>query len=108
MILLYIALSIILSMFFILWVTYRVLRKTHKIVHTCIHVSVFSLTTKEIIDLINELHNDGLLDTSDLINIELELYDIDFIAFLLYLCYSLDESFKNSLDNYLNKELYII
>ena len=89
MILLYIALSIILSMFFILWVTYRVLRKTHKIVHTCIHVSVFSLTTKEIIYL-NKLHNDGL-DT--------ELYDIDFIAFLLYLCYSLDESFKNSLDN---------
>lgn len=98
MILLYIALSIILSMFFILWVTYRVLRKTHKIVHTCIHVSVFSLTTKEIIYL-NKLHNDGL-DT--------ELYDIDFIAFLLYLCYSLDESFKNSLDNYLNRELYII
>ena len=85
-------------MFFILWVTYRVLRKTHKIVHTCIHVSVFSLTTKEIIYL-NKLHNDGL-DT--------ELYDIDFIAFLLYLCYSLDESFKNSLDNYLNRELYII
>lgn len=104
MILLYIALSIILSMFFILWVTYRVLRKTHKIVHTCIHVSVFSLTTKEIIYL-NKLHNDGL-DTSDLINIE--LYDIDFIAFLLYLCYSLDESFKNSLDNYINRELYII
>ena len=92
MILLYIALSIILSMFFILWVTYRVLRKTHKIVHTCIHVSVFSLTTKEIIYL-NKLH---------------ELYDIDFIAFLLYLCYSLDESFKNSLDNYINRELYII
>lgn len=104
MILLYIALSIILSMFFILWVTYRVLRKTHKIVHTCIHVSVFSLTTKEIIYL-NKLNNDGL-DTSDLINIE--LYDIDFIAFLLYLCYSLDESFKNSLDNYINRELYII
>lgn len=103
MILLYIALSIILSMFFILWVTYRVLIKTHKIVHTCIHVSVFSLTTKEIIYL-NKL-NDGL-DTSDLISIE--LYDIDFIAFLLYLCYSLDESFKNSLDNYLNRKLYII
>ena len=98
MILLYIALSIILSMFFILWVTYRVLRKTHKIVHTCIHVSVFSLTTKEIIYL-NKLHNDGL---------SVELYDIDFIAFLLYLCYSLDENFKNSLDNYLNRELYII
>lgn len=96
MILLYIALSIILSMFFILWVTYRVLRKTHKIVHTCIHVSVFSLTTTEII----YLNNEGL-DTSDLISVE--LYDIDFIAFLLYLCYSLDENFKNSLDNYLNR-----
>lgn len=104
MILLYIALSIILSMSFILWVTYRVLRKTHKIVHTCIYHSVFSLTTKEIIFL-NKLHNDKL-DTSDLINTE--LYDIDFIAFLLYLCYSLDESFKNSLDNYLNLKLYII
>lgn len=102
MILLYIALSIILSMFFILWITYRVLRKTHKIMHTCIHVSVFSLTTKEIIYLI---HNDGL-DTNDLISIE--LYDIDFIAFLLYLCYSLDENFKNSLENYLNRKLYII
>lgn len=81
-------------MIFILGVTYRVLRKTHKIVHTCIHVSVFSLTTKEII---NKLHNDGL-DTSSV-----KLYDIDFIAFLLYLCYSLDENFKNSLDNYLNR-----
>ena len=101
MILLYIALSIILSMFFILWVTYRVLRKTHKIVHTCIHVSVFSLTTEEIIYL-----NNDVLDTSDLISVE--LYDIDFMAFLLYLCYSLDENFKNSLDNYLNRELYII
>lgn len=104
MILLYIALSIIFSMFFILWVTYRVLRKTHKIIHTCICVSVFSLTTKEIIYL-NKLQNDGL-DTNDLISIE--LYDIDFIAFLLYLCYSLDESFKNSLENYLNRKLYII
>lgn len=102
MILLYIALSIILSMFFILWVTYRVLRKTHKIVHICIHASVFSLTTKEIIYLLN---NDEL-DTSDLISVE--LYDMNFIAFLLYLCYSLDENFKNSLDNYLNRELYII
>lgn len=94
MILLYIALSIILSMFFILWITYRVLRTTHKIVHTCIHVSVFSLTTEEIIYLNNDL------DTSDLI---INVYDIDFIAFLLYLCYSLDENFRNSLDNYLNR-----
>lgn len=104
MILLYIALSIILSMFFILWVVYRVLIKTHKIVHTCIHVSVFSLTTKEIIYL-NKLYNDEL-DTSDLTSVE--LYDIDFKAFLLYLCYSLDENFKNSLDNYLNRKLYVI
>ena len=54
---------------------------------------------------LNKLHNDGL-DTSDLISVE--LYDINFIAFLLYLCYSLDESFKNSLENYINRKLYII
>ena len=79
-----------------LYVVYILLKPGHKIISTIIDVQTFQLINVEQFLLLEQISIDYLND------IEYAIYKkFSFKTFLLYLCYCLDERFKEDLDNHL-------
>lgn len=91
-------LLIILSAVFVsaLYVVYILLKSNHRIISTIIDVQTFQLINAEQFLLIEQISKDYLNE------IEYTIYKkFSFKTFLLYLCYCLNEQFKEDLNNHL-------
>lgn len=90
--------SIILLAVFVsaLYVVYILLKPNHRIISTIIDVHTFQLINIEQFLLMEQISMNYLNE------IEYTIYKkFSFKTFLLYLCYCLDERFKENLDNHL-------
>lgn len=91
-------LSVILLAVFVsaLYVVYILLKPNHRIISTIIDVQTFQLINTEQFLLIEQISMNYLNE------IEYTIYKkFSFKTFLLYLCYCLNEQFKENLDNHL-------
>lgn len=80
-----------------LYVVYYLLKDNHKIISTTIDVQTFQLINIEQFCLIERISKDYLY------LIDYEMYKrFSFKTLLLYLCYCLDEQFKENLNKHLN------
>lgn len=92
------SLFIILLVVFVsaLFVVYILLKPNHKIISTIIDVHTFQLINMEQLLLLDQISMEYLNE------IEYTIYKkFSFKTFLLYLCYCLDERFKENLNNHL-------
>lgn len=92
------SLFIILLVVFVsaLLVVYILLKPNHRIISTVIDVQTFQLINEEQFLLLEQINIEYLND------IEYTIYKkFSFKTFLLYLCYCLDERFREDLDNHL-------
>lgn len=79
-----------------LYVVYILLKPNHRIISTVIDAQTFQLINEEQFLLLEQISIDYLND------IEYTIYKkFSFKTFLLYLCYCLNEQFKENLDNHL-------
>lgn len=79
-----------------LYVVYILLKSNHRIISTIIDVQTFQLINVEQLLLIGQISMDYLNE------IEYTIYKkFSFKTFLLYLCYCLNEQFKENLNNHL-------
>lgn len=79
-----------------LYVVYILLKSNHRIISTVIDVQTFQLINAEQFLLLEQISMNYLND------IEYAIYKkFSFKTFLLYLCYCLDERFKENLSNHL-------
>lgn len=79
-----------------LYVVYILLKPNHKIISTIIDVQTFQLINAEQLLLIEQISMNYLNE------VEYTIYKkFSFKTFLLYLCYCLDEEFKENLSNHL-------
>lgn len=79
-----------------LYVVYILLKPNHRIISTIIDVSTFQLINVEQFLLLEQISMDYLNE------IEYTIYKkFSFKTFLLYLCYCLNEQFKENLNNHL-------
>lgn len=79
-----------------LYVVYILLKSSHRIISTVIDVQTFQLINVEQFLLLEQISMDYLND------IEYTIYKkFSFKTFLLYLCYCLNEQFKENLSNHL-------
>lgn len=79
-----------------LYVVYILLKSNHRIISTSIDVQTFQLINAEQFLLLEQISMNYLND------IEYTIYKkFYFKTFLLYLCYCLDERFKENLNNHL-------
>lgn len=93
MLLIFILLAVFVSA---LYVVYILLKPNHKIISTIIDVQTFQLINVEQFLLLDQISMDYLNE------IEYAIYKkFSFKTFLLYLCYCLDEQFKENLNNHL-------
>lgn len=93
MLLIFILLAVFVSA---LYVVYILLKPNHRIISTTIDVQTFQLINVEQFLLLEQISIDYLND------IEYAIYKkFSFKTFLLYLCYCLDERFKENLNNHL-------
>lgn len=91
-------LSVILLAVFVsaLYVVYILLKPNHRIISTVIDVQVFQLINVEQFLLLEQISMDYLNE------VEYTIYKkFSFKTFLLYLCYCLNEQFKENLNNHL-------
>jgi hypothetical protein len=80
-----------------LYVVYYLLKDNHRIISTTINVQTFQLINIEQLRLIERISKDYLY------LIDYEMYKrFSFKTFLLYLCYCLDEQFKENLNKHLD------
>ena len=81
-----------------LYVVYILLKSSHRIISTVIDVQTFQLINVEQFLLLEQISMNYLND------IEYTIYKkFSFKTFLLYLCYCLNEQFKENLNNHLVK-----
>lgn len=81
-----------------LYVVYILLESNHRIISTVINVQTFQLINVEQFILIEQISMNYLND------VEYTIYKkFSFKTFLLYLCYCLNEQFRENLDNHLNR-----
>lgn len=79
-----------------LYVVYILLKSNHRIISTIIDVQTFQLINAEQFLLLDQISMDYLNE------IEYTIYKkFSFKTFLLYLCYCLNEQFKENLSNHL-------
>lgn len=79
-----------------LYVVYILLKSNHRIISTIIDVHTFQLINAEQFLLLDQVSMDYLNE------VEYTIYKkFSFKTFLLYLCYCLDERFKENLNNHL-------
>lgn len=79
-----------------LYVVYILLKPNHRIISTIIDVQTFQLINVEQLLLIEQISKNYLNE------IEYTIYKkFSFKTFLLYLCYCLNEQFKENLNNHL-------
>lgn len=79
-----------------LYVVYILLKSNHRIISTIIDVQTFQLINAEQFLLLDQISMDYLNE------IEYTIYKkFSFKTFLLYLCYCLNEQFKENLNNHL-------
>lgn len=79
-----------------LYVVYILLKSNHRIISTTIDVHTFQLINAEQFLLLDQVSMDYLNE------VEYTIYKkFSFKTFLLYLCYCLDERFKENLNNHL-------
>lgn len=79
-----------------LYVVYILLKSSHRIISTVIDVQTFQLINVEQFLLLKQISMDYLK------GIEYTIYKkFSFKTFLLYLCYCLNEQFKENLNNHL-------
>lgn len=79
-----------------LYVVYILLKSNHRIISTIIDVQTFQLINAEQFILIEQISKNYLNE------IEYTIYKkFSFKTFLLYLCYCLNEQFKENLNNHL-------
>lgn len=79
-----------------LYVVYILLKSNHRIISTIIDVQVFQLINAEQFILIEQISKNYLNE------VEYTVYKkFSFKTFLLYLCYCLNEQFKENLNNHL-------
>lgn len=79
-----------------LYVVYILLKPNHRIISTIIDVQTFQLINAEQLLLIEQISMDYLNE------VEYTIYKkFSFKTFLLYLCYCLNEQFKENLSNHL-------
>lgn len=79
-----------------LYVVYILLKSSHRIISTIIDVKTFQLINVEQFLLLEQISMNYLNE------IEYTIYKkFSFKTFLLYLCYCLDEQFKENLNNHL-------
>ena len=79
-----------------LYVVYVLLKSNHRIISTIIDVQTFQLINAEQFLLLEQISMDYLNE------IEYTIYKkFSFKTFLLYLCYCLNEQFKENLNNHL-------
>lgn len=79
-----------------LYVVYILLKPNHRIISTIIDVHTFQLINAEQLLLLEQISMDYLNE------IEYTIYKkFSFKTFLLYLCYCLNEQFKENLSNHL-------
>lgn len=79
-----------------LYVVYILLKPNHRIISTIIDVQTFQLINIEQFLLLEQISMKYLNE------VEYAIYKkFSFKTFLLYLCYCLDEQFKENLDNHL-------
>lgn len=79
-----------------LYVVYILLKPNHRIVSTIIDVQTFQLINVEQFSLIEQISMDYLNE------VEYTTYKkFSFKTFLLYLCYCLNEQFRENLENHL-------
>lgn len=79
-----------------LYVVYILLKSNHRIISTIIHVQTFQLINTEQFSLIEQISMNYLNE------VEYTVYKkFSFKTFLLYLCYCLNEQFKENLNNHL-------
>lgn len=79
-----------------LYIVYILLKPNHKIISTIIDVQTFQLINVEQLLLTGQISMDYLNE------IEYTIYKkFSFKTFLLYLCYCLNEQFKENLNNHL-------
>lgn len=79
-----------------LYVVYILLKPNHRIISTLIDVQTFQLINAEQFLLLEQISMDYLNE------IEYTIYKkFSFKTFLLYLCYCLNEQFKENLNNHL-------
>lgn len=79
-----------------LYVVYILLKPNHRIVSTIIDVQTFQLINVEQLLLFDQISMDYLNE------VEYTIYKkFSFKTFLLYLCYCLNEQFKENLNNHL-------
>lgn len=79
-----------------LYVVYILLRSNHRIISTIIDVQTFQLINAEQFILIEQISKNYLNE------VEYTVYKkFSFKTFLLYLCYCLNEQFKENLNNHL-------
>ena len=98
MIMLLFGLFIILLVVFVsaLFVVYILLKSNHRIISTIINVQTFQLINIEQFILIEQISMNYLNE------VEYTIYKkFSFKTFLLYLCYCLNEQFKENLNNHL-------
>lgn len=80
-----------------LYVVYILLKPNHRIISTNIDVQTFQLINAEQFLLIDQISMNYLNE------VEYTIYKkFSFKTFLLYLCYCLDEQFKQNLNNHLD------
>lgn len=93
LILLFILLAVFVSA---LYVVYILLKPSHRIISTVIDVQTFQLINVEQFIVFDQISMDYLNE------VEYTIYKkFSFKTFLLYLCYCLDERFKENLNNHL-------
>ena len=93
MLLIFILLAVFVSA---LYVVYILLKSNHRIISTIIDVQTFQLINVEQFLLLDQISMDYLNE------IEYTIYKkFSFKTFLLYLCYCLNEQFKENLNNHL-------
>lgn len=79
-----------------LYVIYILLKSNYRIISTIIDVQTFQLINVDIILLIEQISMNNLNE------VEYTIYKkFSFKTFLLYLCYCLNEQFKENLNNHL-------
>lgn len=79
-----------------LYVTYILLKPNHRIISTLIDVQTFQLINAEQFILIEQISKDYLKE------VEYTIYKkFSFKTFLIYLCYCLNEQFRENLSNHL-------
>lgn len=93
MLLIFILLAVFVSALYILYIVYLLLKPNHRIISTIIDVQTFQLINAEQFEQISMNY---------LNEIEYTIYKkFSFKTFLLYLCYCLNEQFKEDLNNHL-------